>query len=180
MHGKSLTALLVVSLVAIGCGRKQSTSDPPPDPADPGSALMPTPPTDLSTYGIPGVIDLPPGMQITQFAPGQVAIDKNNREDDPFELRISPHEIITGTVQSHRKNLLGDDPYEFIIDEPDGYAAWQRNKNPHPMANHKVEVFREVMLGGSKFVASVYIEDFRANRQLVDRVWKAAKSLRPK
>ncbi len=123
---------------------------------------------------------MPPGFQITQQEPSSVAIDPANREDDPFELRILPHHPGEIPMEVRRKSLKGDDPYEFVVDQPEGFAAWLRSKHPHPMADHKVRVYREVMLGNRRFVACVYIDDFRADKRLVDRVWQAAKSLRSK
>lgn len=178
MRWNSLVALLVWTTVAAGCRRAESTSAPPPTPSAPAPASGGlTRPLDLSPYGIPGVIDLPEGFKVTRQEASQVALD---RDDDPFDLRILPYSPIEPTLQQRRKALQDGEPYEVVVDEAEGYAAWQRSKHPHPMADHKVEVYREVTLGGRKFVACAFISDFRASKQLAERVWTAAKSLRPK
>jgi hypothetical protein len=119
---------------------------------------------------------LPVGFEITQQMASHVAID---REDDPFDLRILPYLPGDISLQARKKGLQGDDPYEIIVDETEGFAAWQRNPLRNTMPDHQVEVYREVMLGGRKFVACAFISDHRASKELAERVWKAAKSLRP-
>lgn len=179
MATKTLLILFSCVLFAVGCKRTASTEKPSPI-GSPTTLAEPTRATDLSPYGIPGVIDLPPGFTVTQQEPSQVVIDRNDRAEDPFELRILPYAPINGTLQSHKRNMLDNDPYELVVDEAEGFAGWLPSKHPHPMADHNITVYREVKLGSRTFVAMVHISDFRANKELVHRVWKAAKSLRAK
>src|SRR5690606_30314983 len=117
MRWKSFIVLLACPVGAVGCNRTES----PPTPA----LLASTRPIDLSAYGIPGVIDLPPGFQIAQQGPPQVAIDRDGRVEDPFELRILPWHPIEISMEARRKSLKEDEPYEFVADKAEGFAAWQ-------------------------------------------------------
>jgi hypothetical protein len=172
MHCKQITLLLALAIVPCGCNRTGSTASVAPDKLPVEARGV-----DLTAYGIPGVIDLPERCQITQTAPENIAID---REDDAFDLRILPWTVFDGPVERHRKSLQGD-PWVMIADEGDGYAAWYvepRGGNQSPI--HHIEIRREVMLGDRKFIAAAIITDDRGSRELAERIWRTAKSLRAK
>jgi hypothetical protein len=172
MFRRRLALALVATIVAIGCNRTGPTASVVPD-----KLPVEVRGVDLTAYGIPGVIDLPERCEITATGPSSIAID---REDDAFDLRIIPWNGIDGPVERHRKSLQGN-PWVMIADEADGFAAWYVEPGQgHQSPQHHIEIRREVMLGDQKFVAAAIISDERGSKELAERVWRTAKSLRAK
>jgi hypothetical protein len=172
MNRKRMLLLAICGCAALGCikggGTSSSESGTPQ-----GGLPIPMRGTDLSAYGIPGLIDLPAGCRITKLDESNVAID---REDDAFDLRVLPANVYLIPLASHRKSLQRES-WTYIADEADGCAVWLHSNESR---NHYIQVHREVTLAGRKFVAAAIIVDDRGSKELAESVWRTAKSLRAK